>query len=58
MVYFDFKELDKMKERIKLEESWDKELRTLRKNRESVTFWKKEQDKKRKEMLKRRNPGE
>ena len=58
MVYFDFKELDKMKERIKLEESWDKELHTLRKNRESVAFWKKEQDKKRKEMLKRRNPGE
>ena len=58
MVFFDFKALDKMKERIKLDESWDKELQNLRKNRESVAFWKKEQDKKRKEMLKRRNPGE
>lgn len=58
MVYFDFKALEKMKERIKLEESWDQELKTLRKNRERVTFWKKEQDKKRQEMLKRRNPGE
>lgn len=58
MVYFDFKALEKMKERIKLEESWDQELKTLRKNRESVNYWKKEQDKKRKEKLKRRNPGE
>ena len=58
MVFFDFKALDKMKERIKLDESWDKELQNLRKNRESVAFWKKEQDKKRKEMMKRRNPGE
>ena len=58
MVYFDFKALEKMKERIKLEESWDQELKTLRKNRESVNYWKKEHDKKRKEKLKRRNPGE
>ena len=58
MVYFDFKALEKMKERIKLEESWDQELKTLRKNREIVNYWKKEQDKKRKEKLKRRNSGE
>ena len=50
--------LNKIGAEIRLNESWDKELQRLRKNRESLSYWKKEKDKQRKEQLKKRNPGD
>lgn len=50
--------LNKIGADIRLNESWDKELQRLRKNRESFSYWKKEKDKQRKEQLKKRNPGD
>ena len=50
--------LNKIGAEIRLNESWDKELQRLRKNRESFSYWKKEKDKQRKEQLKKRNPGD
>ena len=55
---FDTSALNNFQKKMILEESWDKELLNLRKQRESLNFWKKEKDKERKEKLKRRNPGD
>lgn len=55
---FDISALNNFQKKVALDESWDKELSNLRKNREIIGFWKKEKDKERREKLKRRNPGD
>lgn len=55
---FDISALNNFQKKVALDESWDRELSNLRKNREIIGFWKKEKDKERKEKLKRRNPGD
>lgn len=55
---FDTSALNNFQKKMVLEESWDRELEKLRKQRENLGFWKKEKDKERREKLKRRNPGE
>lgn len=55
---FDTSALNNFQKKMVLEESWDRELEKLRKQRETLNFWKKEKDKERREKLKRRNPGD
>lgn len=55
---FDTSALSNFQKKMVLEESWDRELEKLRKQRENLGFWKKEKDKERREKLKRRNPGD
>lgn len=55
---FDTSALNNFQKKMVLDESWDRELEKLRKQRESIGFWKKEKDKERREKLKRRNPGD
>ena len=55
---FDTSALNNFQKKMVLDESWDRELEKLRKQRENLGFWKKETDKARREKLKSRNPGD